>query len=133
MNFLRKLEIGFGAATAVLAGGVTIAALRMHYEITVRLQEEFPLLEDLLLGTVRFMLPGLLVALGSYIHAAKDSAGVGRAVLILGTVFLSVLFIVNVFLSLAFRQADLLFWLNVLLPLLAIATSVISLLVRSER
>jgi len=132
MNTTRKLELVIGVATAVLAAGITLLALRMHYQITVRLQEEFPLLEDLLLGTVRFVLPSLLVAFGAYIHAVKRLVGLGRALLVLGTVFLSVMFVVNVFLSLAFRQADLLFWLNLSLPLLAIATSVISLLVRKE-
>jgi|SRR5438067_5167356 len=133
MNWKRKLELIIGLATSVLAAGITLLALRMHYQITVRLQEEFPLLEDLLLGTVRFILPSLLIAFGAYIHAVKRLVGLGRAFLVLGTVFLSVMFLVNVFVSLAFRQSDLLFWLNLSLPLFAIATSAISLLVRGKR
>ncbi len=133
MNATRKVELVTGVATAVLAAGVTLLALRTHYLITVRLQEEFMLVEDLLLGAVRFVLPGLLVALGSYIHAVKDSAGVGRGLLVLGTVFLSGMFVINVFISVAFWQADLWFWLNLLLPVFAIATSIVSFLVRESR
>jgi len=71
MTFLRKLEIGCGIATALV--GITTGALIFNWDLQAmrRLEREFPLAQEILVASAIYVLPGLLVAIGSYLHASR--------------------------------------------------------------
>jgi hypothetical protein len=127
----RKLELSCGVLTALLAIIVSLMAIRDDYQTALRLENEFHPFGDFLIVAVRFILPGILVALGAYVHAVKQEAW-GRVAIILGGLFLSSMFLFNLFLSLTFRRTDLWLGLNFLLPVLAIVTIIASLIPRRE-
>jgi hypothetical protein len=73
------------------------------------------------IAAVRFLIPGLLVALGAYAHAVKEYPW-GRTMLLIGGSFLIIMFLVNAFISMSFRRTDILLLLNLALLVAVIAS-----------
>jgi hypothetical protein len=127
MIFLRKLEVACGIATAGLGMAATGALFTLDVNISRRLGESFPVTRWLLGALILYILPGLLVALGSYIHASR-SRGWGLPVLFLSSLLLTIMFVLLV-LNVAFFATQSLFWLNFLFAALAIVTVILAMLV----
>jgi len=121
MKFLRKLEIGFGIATLVLALIVSVINFGPLYNVDIPLQ---------LLGAVVFFIaPALMVALGGYLHAMQRKSS-GFNMLWLGGLFLTVMLFVHA-LGGVFYLYGLWRGLEILTPSVdAIASMIASLLVR---
>jgi amino acid transporter len=130
MTYLRKLEALSGLTTALLGATVTLNMLRTDYETMLRLNEDFPVFQELSVGLLLFLFPSLLVAVGSYLHAARRQPR-GLVILTVSTFVLTFIF-VGLFFALAFRTANLSFWLNLLLSVIAIVTMIIGLIVRAQ-
>jgi len=128
MDWKRKLELICGVITALLGITVTLLALRVEYVVAQRLGGTGTMVKEIALWFALYGLPGLLVAFGAYSHAGRFRSW-GRVLVITATLFITVWFL----LSLALVVWSGLFLLAVLLTLFAILTSVISLVVRTER
>jgi len=86
MSFLRKFEIGCGMATVVLASIVSASIVGPPYIDSILLQ---------ILGAVLFFVaPGLLVAVGAYLHATRGKI-LGYGMLWVGGLFLAVMLFVH--------------------------------------
>ena len=127
MTFLRKLEVACGVATAVLGIAATAQMFSLDLNISRRLEESFPVSRWLFGALVLYILPGLLVAFGSYIHASRLRSW-GLTMLLIGSFLLTIMFVLLV-LNLAFYTTNTLFWLNLLFAALAIVTVIVALLV----
>jgi|SRR6185295_2828371 len=92
MTLTRKLELASGVATLVL--GLVAPLCRDGIADTFRLYSHWPglLLDALLL----FVIPGLLVAIGSYFDAVKRKTA-GFVVLLLGGIFLTLMMLIHMF------------------------------------
>jgi K+-transporting ATPase A subunit len=85
MTSIRKLELGCGAATAFLG---LILPFRVNGMHTFDLFRSFPsLLEDTLIFSI---CPGLVVALGAYMHAVMQKSW-GRVLLWIAGIFYVIL------------------------------------------
>jgi hypothetical protein len=120
---LRKLELVTGLGTALLSILVSVIILKIEREDAQYLERDFAMLEQIKLAILFFMLSGLIVAIGSYIHAVKRK-GWGRVILGAGSLFLTINFL---------RYLVVLVWspglwslLFVLLTVFAIVTAAIS-------
>jgi len=127
LDWKRKLEITFGLLTGVLGVIVLSGILYEEHLIAVRLQEPTPI-GDMLVLVAFYGMPILLVVVGGYTHAKKRQS-LGRVLLIAATLFLVVMF----FLSLVVLVWSGWVWPIASLTLLAILTSITSLLVRREQ
>src|SRR5437660_1046645 len=129
MSVLRKIELTGGVLTAGLSLIVLLLLLREDQEAAARLARNFPFYRSLLIGSLIFVFPGLLVFIGSYLHSIKKSllgqfCVVGGALVAVG--IFSLLFIqVGAFYSLHFA-----FWIHFWSVMSAIMTSIMSFLVR---
>src|SRR6266481_3225183 len=128
MNWKRRLELICGLITAVLGITVMLLGLRVEYVVAQKLGGTGAMVKEIALWFALYGLPGLLVSFGAYSHAGKSRSW-GRFLLITASLFIIGLF----FLSLALVVWSGLFLLAVLLAAFAIMTSVISLVVRTER
>ena len=130
MTLLRKLEIGCGAATGLL--GIATAGNMMSADLEVmrRLGRDFPVAQELLVASAMYVLPGLLVAIGSYLHALRLRTW-GLTMVIVTSVCLVILFLLLLFAP-AFYGPSPFAWLNLSLATLAILTLIVSLAVRFQ-
>ena len=131
MTLSKKVEIIGGVATLCLTAVITILLLQIDYQTALRLEQNYPLLLYLLIAGVRFLIPGFLVALGSYFHAVKQYPW-GRVMLLIGGTFLIIMFLVNAFVSLSFRRTDVLLLLNLLLLVAAMVSLIGALIPNPE-
>ena len=127
MSVLRKLEIACGVATAMLGMAAAAQMLHMNIETMRRLERSFSVFQELLGASILYILPGLLVALGSYLHASRLRLW-GLPMLLISSLLLTIMFVLLV-LNLAFYTPNTLFWLNLLFSALAIVTVIVALLV----
>ncbi len=128
MEWKRRLELLGGLATAGLGVIVVIGAVNESQQIAQTQQEPAATGKAFVVAMILYGLPALLVALGAFTHAIKRQPW-GRMLLIAATVFLVVWF----FLSFPVLAWTAWFWPITLLTALAFLTSIISLLVRSEK
>jgi hypothetical protein len=130
---LRKLELSSGLITAALAVLILFMLIREDQQAAELLKRDFPLYRSVLVGSLLFVLPGSLVLVGAYVHSVKEKS-FGQLPLMIGALMNIVVFLLFFF-ALAFRRLDFSFLVNFLLPVFAILTSVISVLVqiRKER
>jgi hypothetical protein len=131
MTLSKKVELIGGVATLCLTAAITTLLLRIDYQTALRLDQDYPLILYLSIAGVRFLIPGFLVALGSYVHAVKQYSW-GRVMLLIGGPFLIIMFLVNAFVSLSFRRTDILLLLNLLLLVAAIVSLIGALIPRPE-
>jgi len=123
MTRLRKLELVTGLGTALLAVVVSLLMLKIDRDIAQHLERDFATLNEITVALVFFLIPGLVVAVGSYIHVVKRN-GWGRLMIGAGSLFLIILFLVSL-VALAWSPR-LLSLLIVLLTVFSIFTGVIS-------
>jgi len=130
MTFLRKLEIVAGVATAIL--GIAAAAQMLHTDMETmrRLGRSFPVFQELVGASLLYIVPGLLVALGSYFHVTKVRSW-GFPMTIISSLFLLAIFVSFVFVP-VYLKPNLTFWIDFLLALFAITTIALCLGVRLE-
>jgi hypothetical protein len=127
MTFLRKLEIVCGVTTALLGIAAAVQMFSMNLETSRELERSFSLVEEVLGALLMYILPGLLVAIGSYVHASRLRPW-GLPMVIFSSLFLVIFFVVLVS-NLAFYKPNLLFWLSFSFLLLAVTTMAISIIV----
>jgi len=127
MIFLRKLEMGCGIATGLLAIATAGNMLSADFEATRRLGRDFPVAQELLVASAIYILPGLLVALGSYVHASRLRRW-GLPLVIIASLCLVILFQL-LLVAPAFYGPSPFAWLNLSLTAMAIVTVIVSLFV----
>ena len=88
MTIVRKLEVFSGLATALLGAAVTLNMLRTDYQTMLRLNEDFPVIQELSVGLLLFLFPSLLIAVGSYLHAVRRQPR-GLVILVVSTFVLT--------------------------------------------
>ena len=125
MTNLRKLEIGCGIATGVLGIAITVNAITEDYGTMRRLEQEFSIIQELMVASIMYVLPALLVVIGSYLHASRLRAW-RPLMLIGGSVWLVVTFLLLLFAP-AFYGPSLFAWLNLSLAAMAVVTVLVSL------
>src|SRR5262245_13196259 len=85
MNFLRTFEVASGIAAFVLAIIINVMLLTPPYD------------SDQLLGGLMFFVgPSLLMVVGSYLHATRESKP-GFVILMVGSGFLTIMLFVHTF------------------------------------
>ena len=131
MTFTRKLELGGGLATVVLAIVVTLHLLREMQEIALRLKDESRSLQAFLMGFFLYILPAVLIALGAYAHAVKQKSW-GFAAVMVGS-FITVIILLLLFLALGPYAGNLWFLLNSLLTIAALITMSASVAVQAQK
>ena len=127
MTFLRKLEVGCGIATGLLAIATAANMLNADLEAMRRLGRDFPA-QELLVASAIYVVPGLLVAMGSYVHAS-GLRGWGLPLIIIASLCEAVLFLLLLFAP-AFYGPSPFAWLNLSLAPMAVVTVIVALLVR---
>jgi amino acid transporter len=127
MTFLRKLEIGCGTVTGLLAIATAANMMSADLEAMRRLGRDFPVPEELLVASSIYVLPGLLVAMGSYVHVSRHRKW-GLPLVIIASLCLVILFLLLLFAP-AFYGPSPFAWLNLSLATLAIVTVIVALLV----
>lgn len=125
MTVLRKLEIVCGITTGLLGIAIAVNAITEDYETMRRLEREFSMIQELLVASIMYVLPALLVVIGTYLHASRLRAW-GLPMLIGGSVWLVVIFLL-LFFAPAFYGPSLFAWLNLSLAAMAIVTVLASL------
>ena len=103
----------------------------MDQEAALRIGRDFPLLRETLVASLFFIIPGLLVAIGSYVHAVRNKAW-ARLMLSIAVVLVVAVFVFLFVILAFFRVDDVWFRLNVSLPGLAVVTLVIALVTGRE-
>lgn len=127
MTLPKKLELAGGVLTGVL--GLVAPFCRLGVADTVRLYSLWPSL--LIEVLVLFIVPGSLVAIGSYLHAVRRKT-VGFVIVLVGGIFLTVMSLIYFFGGAVFYLFGL--WGGVLVlsqSLMAIITVISSLVARS--
>lgn len=128
MTFLRKLEIGCGVTTAVFGFATAAELLLSESRLRHEMGESVPVLQWLLVASLIYLAPALLIAIGSYVHA-KRLRPWGLPMGIISTCWVVIVFVFSLF-SLYFFQSPLLLALNFLFAIAAIVTILVSLLVK---
>ena len=128
----RKLELICGVACAAVATLLSLFILKSDWDAAHIVEQQFAVFRELFLVLLLFMFPGLLVAIGSYAHVAKQRFW-GRFVLAVGCVAAvgSFLFLFAI-LPMLFVRVNWWSLLNLSFVLLAILTIVFSLVARKE-
>ena len=129
MSFLRKLELICGAITAALAVLILLMLIREDQEVAAQLQQDFPLYQSVLVGLL-FVIPGLLVLIGSYLDSIKKNS-FGQFALLSGALVNATIFLLFFFRG-GFNRLNFFFWVMFALPLFAILTAIVSILVRKK-
>ena|SRR2546421_3877038 len=127
MTFLRKLEISSGAVTALLGIATAANMVSADFEAMRRLERDFPVAQSLLVAFGIYLLPALVVCIGSYLHASRLRRW-GLALLLVASLWL--VFILLLWLSSPFFGASTFAWLNLTLAATAVVTLIVSLAVR---
>jgi hypothetical protein len=128
MTFLRKVELTYGVATAVLGVLATAQMFVVDLNTSRRLNESFPISRWVFGALVIYVLPGFFVALGSYIDASRARSW-GLPLLLTSSLLLTTVFVL-MFLSGAFTTTRALFYVSFLFAVMSIVTVIIALLVR---
>lgn len=71
---VKKLELSCGVGTAVVATALSLFVLKFDWDASVIVEQQFAVFKEMSLVLVLFMLPGGMVAVGSYAHAARRRA-----------------------------------------------------------
>lgn len=125
---LRKLELSCGLATMGLAFFLSAYVLKSDWDASVIVKEQFLVLRALLVVLLLFLIPGALVGVGSYAHAAQQRAW-GQVVLAVGCAGVVGSFLFW-FVILPFYRITVWSGLNISFILLAVMTLVFSLMPR---
>ena len=128
MKILRKVELIGGLITAILAGTYLLILVREDQQAAVQLEREFPLYRSIVIGLLLFVLPGLLVFVGSFFHSVKNRLG-GQFAMSAGTLIIVAFFLLSFFTVGALYSLTAAFWIHMLLALFAVITMTCSLLV----
>lgn len=126
MTFLRKVEVTFGVATAVLGLVATTQLFLVDLNTSRQLNESFQISRWVFGSLMLYILPGFLVALGSYVDASRARSW-GLPILLTSSFLLTVMFVLMV-LNRAFNTTRALFYLNLFFAALAIVSVIIALL-----
>ena len=130
MSIFRKLEVGCGLATALLGFAAAAEMFIEAMNVTRELHGEFNAFEATLVVSVIYLLPGLLIARASYVHASRARTW-GIPVIIVCSLFLATTFLLLLFGG-VYHEPNLVFWIDFAVPSLAIATMAISIIVRFQ-
>src|SRR6266478_3049881 len=95
MNILRKFELGGGAITAAIEIFVGFTYIRLDQKGSERLGLEFPI-SSVIVFSLLYLLPGLLILFGSYIHSLKRKQ-LGQFLLIVGSLVNVIVFLLFFF------------------------------------
>jgi hypothetical protein len=128
MSLSRKLEVISGVMTALLGVAAGAQMLTMNVATAQRLERNFSLVREFLAALVLYAMPGLLIVIGSYVHASRLRSWGLPLVLISSSC--SLLVFVLLFINLAFYTASRMFWLSFSFAVLATITMLLSLIVR---
>jgi hypothetical protein len=132
MTLARRVELGGGVATVLLAIVMTLHILRETQETALRLKNESRLLEAFLMGFFLYILPASLITLGAYAHAVKDKSW-GFVAVIVGSL-ITVIILLLLFLALGpYAAGNLAFLLNSLLTIVAVITMSASVAVQAQQ
>jgi uncharacterized BrkB/YihY/UPF0761 family membrane protein len=131
MTLARKVELGGGIATVLLAIVVTLHLIRETQETALRLKDESRSLQAFLMGFFLYILPASLIALGAYAHAVKQKSW-GFAAVMVGSV-ITVILLLLLFLALGPYAGNLGFLLNGLLTIVALITMSASVAVQAMK
>src|SRR6267143_389124 len=93
-----------------------------------RLGRDFQVAQELLVALIIYVLPGLLIGIGSYLHASRLRTW-ALPLVIIASSYLVIVFLLLLFAP-AFYGPSLFAWLNLSLAALAIVTAIVSLAVR---
>jgi|SRR5436309_13922400 len=96
MNSLRRLELSGGVLTAVAGLLISWAFIRLDQEALERLGREFPIYRTVLIISSLYLLPGLVVLFGSYLHSIKGKH-TGQLLLTLGSLVNVIVFLFSFF------------------------------------
>ena len=127
MTFLRRLEIVCGVTTALLGIAAAAQMFSMDMDTARELGRGFPLVEEVLGALLIYILPGLLVSVGSYLHSLRLRTW-GFPMVIFSSLAVVIIFTL-LFLNVAFYSADLTAWLNLSLAVAAVVTMIVSIVV----
>jgi hypothetical protein len=127
MPFLRKLEMGCGIATGILGIATAANMLSADFEAMRRLERDFSVAQAVPVVFVMYVLPALLVAIGTYLHASRRRMW-GLPLVLIACLWLVIILLL--WLSSPFFGASGFAWLNLSLAALATLTAILSLAVR---
>ena len=130
MTRLRKLELVTGILTGLLSVVLSLLMLKIDRDNAQRLEREFVMWDGVKVVLGRFILPGLVIAISSYLHTVKRTAWASVAIAVT-TLFLVTFFLISL-VAIVWVQPALWSFLYALLIIFAILTTLISLLVRTE-
>lgn len=128
-DFAKKLGVASGVATALLGIATAVIVFISNMQTMQRLEREFATGKELLGVFVLYVLPSVLIALGSSLHAYRRTSW-GLPLVLLSTCGVGIIFTLLLF-NLAFYSLNVIFWLNLSLVGMAIVTSVVSLFART--
>lgn len=130
MTLGRKFELGCGVMTGLLGFLVAVYMLVKDYEAAKRLGDEYPLSQAFAVALLLLVCPSLMVTAGAYLHAVLQRPFWGRAMIILGSLFLVLLFL-SAFITPGYQDISFV-WLRLLLMTTAFISLTSSLIVRGE-
>lgn len=130
MTRLRKLELVTGTLTGLLSVVLSLLMLKLDRDTAQQLEREFLIWDEVKVALGRFILPGLIIAISSYLHTSKRNAW-ARVAIAIPTLFLVSFFLISLVAIVWVQPA---FWsfLYALLIIFAVLTTLISLLVKTE-
>jgi drug/metabolite transporter (DMT)-like permease len=92
MTFLRKLEVFSGVTTCLIGLALAGYLLRTDFETARRLDLDYSEIFAGFIGAMLFfIIPGVLIGAGSYVHASRRRSH-GRVMVIIGSLFLTIAF-----------------------------------------
>lgn len=130
MTIVRKLEVFSGVTTCLIGLAIAGYLLRSGFDAARRLDLDYSEVFLGLIGTLLFfIIPGLLIGIGSYVHAFRRRSE-GRLMVIIGSLFLTLTF-VQIFFTTGYQSVGVI-QARFVLTIAAIATLIISLIVSDK-
>lgn len=127
MTIVRKLGVFSGVTTCLIGLAIAGYLLRTDFETARRLDLEYSeIFVGLIVATLFFIIPGLLIGAGSYVHAIRRRSQ-GRVMVIIGSLFLTFTF-VQIFFTTGYQPISFI-QARFVLTIAAIATLIISFIV----
>jgi hypothetical protein len=127
---MRKVELGSGVVTGLLGVIVALYMLSQDYEAAKRLSEEYPFFKALAVALIFFIVPGLLIAIGSYLHAVLQRSLWGRGMIVLGSLPI-ILVSLSIFITPGYQDISFA-WLRLLLMVMAFISLILSFVVQGK-
>ena len=131
MTPLRKLELVSGLGTGLLSVVLSLLMLKIDRDTAQRLEREFVMWDEVKLALGLFILPGLVIAIGSYLHTIKQNAW-ARVAIAVATLFFVTCFLISL-VAIVWVHPAVWPFLYALLIILAVLTTLMSLLTKRER